>query len=84
MTPSQTEAYEDIAASFVWHAIMKIEKFYGIRELAEALKISTDAARDLLWRRKIAYRKIGGRLRVSESDLDAFMSRTRVAAHGAT
>jgi excisionase family DNA binding protein len=61
---------------------MKIDKFYGIRELAEALNMSQDAARDLLWRRKLAYRKIGGRLRVSESDLEAFLARTRVAAHG--
>ena len=59
---------------------MKIEKQYGIRELATALDCSSDAARELLLRRQISYRKIGGRLKVSESDLQAYMSRIRVAA----
>ena len=59
---------------------MKIEKHYGVRELAAALDISSDAARELLLRRQLTYRKIGGRLKVSESDLEAYMNRIRVAA----
>jgi len=60
--------------------MMKIEKMLGIRQLAATLDISSDAARELLLPRRIAYRKIGGRLKVSESDLEAYMNRIRVAA----
>jgi hypothetical protein len=59
---------------------MKIEKYYGIRELSATLDVSPDAARELLLRRQLAYRKIGGRLKVSESDLAAYLDRIRVAA----
>jgi hypothetical protein len=59
---------------------MKIEKYYGIRELSATLDVSTDAARELLLRRQLAYRKIGVRLKFSESDLAAYLDRIRVAA----
>jgi excisionase family DNA binding protein len=60
---------------------MKAEKLYTLNELCEILQVSQQAARDLLWSHKIAYRKIGGRLRVSQTDLDDYLRRTRIPAH---
>jgi excisionase family DNA binding protein len=61
---------------------MKIEKHFSVREVAEILGISTDAVRTHIEKRRVAFNKLGGRIRIAESDLDAFMARTRVAAHG--
>jgi excisionase family DNA binding protein len=61
---------------------MKTEKIYYLKEFCEVLQISQDTGRDLLWSHKCAYRKIGGRFRISQTDLDDFLSRTRIAAYG--
>jgi excisionase family DNA binding protein len=61
---------------------MKIEKHFSVAEVAKTLSISTDAVRTLIEKRLLAFNKVGGRIRIAESDLDAFMTRTRVAAHG--
>jgi excisionase family DNA binding protein len=61
---------------------MKIEKHYSLREFAGLCRISSDAARRLLDKRQVAFRKIGSLIRIAESDLEAFMARTRTAAYG--
>jgi hypothetical protein len=61
---------------------VKIERHFSLREIAGILGISIDAARTLREKRLVATRKIGGRIRISESDLEAFLQRTRTAAFG--
>ena len=59
---------------------MTQEKIYTLPEFAQALQITKEAARDLLWSRQVSYRKIGGRLRIWQSDLDEYLRRTRIPA----
>jgi excisionase family DNA binding protein len=61
---------------------MKIERRYGIKNVAEILNISPDATRDLISKRAIAHHRIGGKIMVSESDLEAYLDRQRIAAYG--
>jgi excisionase family DNA binding protein len=61
---------------------VKIQKFYGLVEVAEILHRSIDATRDLISNRKIAHYRIGGRIMVSKPDLEAYLDRQRVAAYG--
>jgi excisionase family DNA binding protein len=65
---------------------MKVEKQYTLREVADLLHMSVDAMRSAVWKRRIGYTRIGsprhGRIRISESDLQAFLERHRVAALG--
>lgn len=55
---------------------------HGLVKVAEILDRSIDATRDLISNRKIAHYRIGGRIMVSESDLEAYLDRQRVAAYG--
>jgi excisionase family DNA binding protein len=64
------------------HYTIKIQKHFSVREVAEILSLSTDAVRTQIEKRRLAFNKVGGRIRIAESDLDAFMDRTRVSAHG--
>lgn len=64
---------------------MKIERYYSLKEVAERLGVSVDCVRRLVWKRRLAHTRIGsphGRIRVSESDLKAYLERTRVGAYG--
>jgi excisionase family DNA binding protein len=63
---------------------MKIQKRLSIREVAELLNMSVDSVRTRLEKRQLAFHRIGGprgRIRIAESDLEAFLERSRVAAH---
>ena len=59
-------------------------KTYSVKELAEALEISEETVRDIIRLKRIAYHRVGGqargRIRIAESDLQAFLQRSRVAA----
>src|SRR5271169_3168607 len=68
--------------SVAYRKLMKIQKHYSLREFAALCHISIDAARRLLDRRQVAFHKIGSLIRIAESDLEAFMARTRTAAYG--
>jgi hypothetical protein len=65
---------------------MTIEKQYDLREAAHALRLGVDALRHAVWEHKIAYTRLGGtprgRIRIAESDLQAFLQRHRVSALG--
>jgi excisionase family DNA binding protein len=63
---------------------MKIQKHFSLREVAEMLNVSVDCLRTLLEKRRLAFNKVGGRIRIAESDLEAFLARNRVAAHSET
>jgi excisionase family DNA binding protein len=65
---------------------MKIEKHFDLREVADIVKMSVDAIRTQIREGKLAFIRIGtprhGRIRISESDLQAFLERNRIAALG--
>jgi excisionase family DNA binding protein len=64
---------------------MKIQKYFSLREAANMLNISVDNVRTRLEQRQLAFTRIGGprgRIRIAESDLEAFLARNRTAAHG--
>jgi excisionase family DNA binding protein len=65
---------------------MKIEKHFDVREVADALHMSVDGVRTQIRKGKLAFIRIGsprhGRIRISESDLLAFLQRNRIAAFG--
>jgi excisionase family DNA binding protein len=61
---------------------MKIEKHFSLREVAELLNVSIDCLRTQLEKRRVAFTKVGGRIRIAESDLEAFLARGRVSAYG--
>ncbi len=61
---------------------MKVQKHFSLREVAEMLNVSVDCLRTQLEKRRVAFNKVGGRIRIAEDDLQAFLSRNRIAAHG--
>jgi excisionase family DNA binding protein len=61
---------------------MKIQKHFSLREVADMLNVSVDCLRTQLEKRRVAFNKVGGRIRIAESDLEAFLARNRIAAHG--
>jgi excisionase family DNA binding protein len=65
---------------------MKIEKHFDLREVADIVNMSVDAIRTQIHKGKLAFIRIGtprhGRIRISESDLQAFLDRNRIAALG--
>jgi Helix-turn-helix domain len=62
-----------------------IQKHYNITEVADILHMSHWRVRYLIGQRRLAYSRFGGpkgQIRVSAADLEAFLERNRVAAHG--
>jgi excisionase family DNA binding protein len=61
---------------------MKIEKYFSLREVGELLNVSLDCVRTQLEKRRLKFTKVGGLIRIAESDLDAFLARNSVCAYG--
>jgi excisionase family DNA binding protein len=61
---------------------MKIEKYFSLREVGELLNVSLDCVRTQLEKRRLKFTKVGGLIRIAESDLDAFLARNSVSAYG--
>ena len=64
---------------------MKVQKHFSLRQVAEILNVSVDSVRTRLERRQLAFTRIGGprgRIRISESDLEAFLTRNHIEAYG--
>ena len=57
-------------------------KKFTVKEVAKELKRSDDFMYDEIRLNHIAYLKIGGRFYITQSDLDAYLERARVAAYG--
>jgi excisionase family DNA binding protein len=55
-------------------------KRFTIKELAEELERSQDFIRDEISKRRIAFHRLGRRLYVTQSDLDAYLQRSRTPA----
>jgi excisionase family DNA binding protein len=59
-------------------------KLFSVREAAKELGRSTDFVRDEINRKRLAHHRLGGRIFVSERDLEAYLNRNRIAAFGET
>jgi excisionase family DNA binding protein len=57
-------------------------KLFSVRETAKELGRSTDFVRDEINRKRLAHHRLGGRIFVSERDLEAYLNRNRIAALG--
>lgn len=54
-----------------------MSKFYNVSEVAELLKISDRTVRNLCYTGEIQHNKIGGQIRISEEDLQNYLSKTK-------
>jgi excisionase family DNA binding protein len=61
---------------------MKIQKYFSLREVSELLNVSLDCLRTQLEKRRLKFTKVGGLIRIAESDLDAFLTRNSVSTYG--
>ena len=57
-------------------------KKFTVKEVAQEIRRSDDFVYDEIDARRLAHLRIGGRIFVTQSDLDAYLERCRVAAHG--
>jgi len=53
------------------------ESLLGVRAVAERLDVSIRTVRRLLKKRKLAYHRVGGSLRVAPADLELYLRTTR-------
>lgn len=60
----------------------KNEKMLSIKEVAERLNIGMRAVRNLIYNNELPALKIGGIYRVQESDLDIFITNSKVNNQG--
>lgn len=53
----------------------KVERFYSIKEVSEMQEVHTNTVRSWIAKGWLKAHKIGGRIRIYESDLQAFLNR---------
>ena len=54
-----------------------MSKFYNVNEVAEILNISARTVRNLCYSGEISHNKIGGQIRISQTDLETYLKETK-------
>lgn len=54
-----------------------MSKFYNVNDVAEILKISARTVRNLCYSGDLPHNKIGGQIRISETDLQNYLNQTK-------
>lgn len=55
-----------------------IERLFTVPEVAQFLTVSVPSVRRLMQQRQITFRKVGGSIRFSKSDIDSFLEKSCV------